>query len=123
MTFESPCIKVCSLDASTGLCLGCLRTLDEIAGWTDFTDAERASILQALPTRRARLEPVRSEKARSTASRWIALRCARCGVGFACGARDREGPCWCAGYPPVSPDLDAAKGCLCPACLAAAATR
>src|SRR6185436_11265642 len=55
MTLESPCIKVCSMDAATGLCVGCLRTLDEIAGWVEFSDAERAAIAQALLTLRRRL--------------------------------------------------------------------
>ena len=121
MNLESPCIKVCSMDAATGLCVGCLRTIDEIAGWVELTDAERASILQALPTRRARVEPARTDSARTSANRWVALRCSRCGVGFACGARDRETVCWCVGYPPLSPAGGAeSKGCLCPACLAAA---
>jgi predicted Fe-S protein YdhL (DUF1289 family) len=120
MTLESPCIKVCSLDASTGLCVGCLRTLDEIAGWVEFSDAERSAILQALPTRRPRLAAPGAE-ARSSAQRWAALRCSRCGVGFACGARDRESVCWCVSYPRAAPDpVAGGKGCLCPACLAAA---
>lgn len=29
----SPCISVCQMDAQTGLCLGCWRSLDEIAHW------------------------------------------------------------------------------------------
>jgi predicted Fe-S protein YdhL (DUF1289 family) len=29
----SPCISVCRMDAASGLCEGCLRTLDEIAAW------------------------------------------------------------------------------------------
>lgn len=29
----SPCISICKMDAQTGLCEGCWRTLDEIAGW------------------------------------------------------------------------------------------
>jgi predicted Fe-S protein YdhL (DUF1289 family) len=52
----SPCNKVCSLDAATGLCVGCLRNIDEIAGWTAFTDEQRARILAELPRRRERLE-------------------------------------------------------------------
>ncbi|MCF8478436.1 MAG: DUF1289 domain-containing protein, partial [Pseudolabrys sp.] len=32
-TIESPCVKTCTLDAGTGLCLGCGRTIDEIGGW------------------------------------------------------------------------------------------
>lgn len=29
----SPCISVCRMDEATGLCEGCMRTLDEIAAW------------------------------------------------------------------------------------------
>jgi len=37
----SPCISVCRLDASSGLCVGCLRTLDEIAAWGSLDDDAR----------------------------------------------------------------------------------
>jgi predicted Fe-S protein YdhL (DUF1289 family) len=29
----SPCVSVCRMDAASGYCEGCLRTLDEIAAW------------------------------------------------------------------------------------------
>ncbi len=29
----SPCMSVCVMDEGSGLCRGCLRTLDEIAQW------------------------------------------------------------------------------------------
>jgi uncharacterized protein len=51
---ESPCTKVCTLDAHSGLCLGCGRTIDEIARWTAMSETERARIMAALPARRAR---------------------------------------------------------------------
>lgn len=39
----SPCINVCRMDAATGLCAGCLRTIDEIAAWSTLDDdAKRA---------------------------------------------------------------------------------
>ncbi|TMH69644.1 MAG: DUF1289 domain-containing protein, partial [Betaproteobacteria bacterium] len=37
MAVKSPCIKVCQMDPQHGLCLGCRRTLDEIARWASFT--------------------------------------------------------------------------------------
>jgi len=49
---ESPCTKVCTLDASTGLCLGCGRTIEEIARWSAMSEAERARVLTELPGRR-----------------------------------------------------------------------
>ena len=35
-SFVSPCVSVCRMDAGSGLCLGCLRTLEEIAGWAQW---------------------------------------------------------------------------------------
>jgi predicted Fe-S protein YdhL (DUF1289 family) len=49
---ESPCTKICTMDAASGLCAGCGRTLDEIARWGSMADAERAAIMRALPERK-----------------------------------------------------------------------
>jgi predicted Fe-S protein YdhL (DUF1289 family) len=49
----SPCVNVCRIDAATRRCLGCARTIDEIAAWTRLTDAERNRIVTDLPRRRA----------------------------------------------------------------------
>lgn len=54
----SPCILVCSIDETSGYCIGCGRTRDEIAGWTSFTDAERRTLMDALPDRLERAGPV-----------------------------------------------------------------
>lgn len=48
---DSPCIRVCRIDPANGLCTGCLRTLDEIAGWASFSEAERSAINAALADR------------------------------------------------------------------------
>jgi len=48
---ESPCIKVCTMDAASGLCTGCGRTLEEIARWSSLSDLERHEIVRALPDR------------------------------------------------------------------------
>ena len=37
----SPCISVCRMDAATGLCEGCFRTLDEIAGWSRASEEDK----------------------------------------------------------------------------------
>jgi predicted Fe-S protein YdhL (DUF1289 family) len=50
---NSPCIKICAMDADNRYCLGCKRTLDEIARWTKMGDPERAAVLAQLPARRA----------------------------------------------------------------------
>jgi len=40
----SPCISVCRMDAVTGWCEGCFRTLDEIAGWGMQDDSVRRAV-------------------------------------------------------------------------------
>jgi len=49
----SPCIDVCKIDETGGLCLGCWRTLAEIAAWGGAGDDERLRILAAVARRRA----------------------------------------------------------------------
>ena len=49
----TPCVKVCKLDLSAPFCVGCFRTLDEIAGWRDFSDAQRQGVLEKLSERRS----------------------------------------------------------------------
>jgi uncharacterized protein len=44
MNITSPCINVCKLD-SRDICTGCYRTRDEIARWTQMTEAERWQII------------------------------------------------------------------------------
>jgi uncharacterized protein len=50
---ESPCVKICTLDARKGLCLGCGRTVDEIARWTAMSDFERRQVMDKLRGRLA----------------------------------------------------------------------
>ena len=53
----SPCVRVCIVDGESGLCLGCYRTLGEVAAWSAFSDLERGEILAELPSRRSRIRP------------------------------------------------------------------
>ncbi len=48
---ETPCTKVCTVHPVSRLCLGCGRTLGEIARWSDYTGRERAEIMSKLPAR------------------------------------------------------------------------
>ena len=45
---KSPCVKVCQMDPVRGVCLGCCRTLDEIARWSQLDDAQREGLVQDL---------------------------------------------------------------------------
>lgn len=47
----SPCINVCRMDAASGYCEGCLRTIDEIAAWSQADDVTRRHIWAQLPAR------------------------------------------------------------------------
>jgi predicted Fe-S protein YdhL (DUF1289 family) len=60
MSQETPCISVCQIDPRTNLCLGCGRTLPEIARWSAMDSAERRAIMAQLQERMvaAGLEPM-----------------------------------------------------------------
>jgi len=50
-SLASPCISVCQMDGSTGLCQGCLRTLDEIAQWSQLGPAAKRAIWSNIEAR------------------------------------------------------------------------
>lgn len=56
-SIATPCVQVCVVDGESGLCLGCFRTLKEIAGWTRLDDQTRAAVMAELPSRRKRIAP------------------------------------------------------------------
>jgi uncharacterized protein len=43
-TVPSPCMSVCQMDEASGLCEGCLRTINEIAQWGNADDALKRTI-------------------------------------------------------------------------------
>lgn len=53
VAIQSPCIKICTLDVDAKVCVGCGRTIDEIAGWARMSDSERQRIMTELPARLA----------------------------------------------------------------------
>jgi predicted Fe-S protein YdhL (DUF1289 family) len=54
---ETPCNKVCVVDPVSARCIGCGRTLAEIAGWSAFTPEERRRIMTELAMRPQRAKP------------------------------------------------------------------
>ncbi len=56
----TPCVKVCVVDPISALCVGCGRTLAEIAAWGGMSEPERATIMAGLSERlhgsRSRIE-------------------------------------------------------------------
>jgi predicted Fe-S protein YdhL (DUF1289 family) len=49
----SPCVSVCRMDAASGLCEGCLRTLDEIAAWGMMDNAGKRAVWAKIEERAA----------------------------------------------------------------------
>lgn len=60
---ESPCVKICLVHPDAGLCVGCLRTRDEIAAWSQMGAEARARITAELPGRKSRLPGRRGGRA------------------------------------------------------------
>ena len=51
----SPCINVCEMDQQSGLCRGCLRTIDEIVAWGSASDEAKRAVWAEIRRREARL--------------------------------------------------------------------
>lgn len=52
---STPCIKLCMVE--NGLCVGCGRTLDEIAMWGSMAEPQRRAVMDGLAARLAALHP------------------------------------------------------------------
>jgi uncharacterized protein len=65
----SPCVGICKIEPSTGLCLGCLRTLEEIAGWSKASDGTKRAVVARIAERRGRLHPSLPQAMRAGAAR------------------------------------------------------
>lgn len=55
---ESPCVRICVVHPEARLCVGCFRSLEEIARWGRMSAAERRAVVAELPGRADRM-PVR----------------------------------------------------------------
>lgn len=53
----SPCVGVCTMSETTGLCLGCYRTLDEIRGWWDMAPNLQKDLIKQLEEREKSHDP------------------------------------------------------------------
>ncbi len=58
----SPCVSVCRMDAASGLCAGCLRSLDEIAAWATLPDAARRDVWARIAQRAGAASPPRPHR-------------------------------------------------------------
>jgi len=48
---ETPCSRVCTLHPRLRLCIGCGRSVDEIARWVEMKPVERSEIMARLSAR------------------------------------------------------------------------
>jgi uncharacterized protein len=48
---ESPCVKVCVIHPASRLCVGCLRTIDEITAWSRMSADTRSAVMADLQSR------------------------------------------------------------------------
>ena len=56
-SLRTPCIKICVVDGESGLCMGCYRRLNEVAGWSKMTPEARDALMADLPSRRSLIRP------------------------------------------------------------------
>lgn len=47
----SPCINICVIHPEARLCTGCLRSIDEIASWSQMSQEDRRAVMAQLPKR------------------------------------------------------------------------
>lgn len=52
---DTPCIDVCVIEPQSRLCIGCLRSIDEIAAWGGMSPEARREIMAGLEERRPQL--------------------------------------------------------------------
>lgn len=52
---QSPCVKLCVIHPEERICVGCMRSIEEISQWSRLSAAERAEVLRDLPARAPRL--------------------------------------------------------------------
>jgi predicted Fe-S protein YdhL (DUF1289 family) len=51
MAVRTPCIAICQVDRARSICIGCGRTLAEIAAWGSASESWRDSVMAMLPAR------------------------------------------------------------------------
>jgi predicted Fe-S protein YdhL (DUF1289 family) len=52
---QSPCVKLCVVHPEERICVGCLRSMEEIATWSRLSHEARAAVMADLPARAPRL--------------------------------------------------------------------
>jgi uncharacterized protein len=60
---QSPCVKLCVVHPEARICIGCLRSIDEISAWSRMTHEARSLLMAELPARAGRLTKRRGGRA------------------------------------------------------------
>lgn len=66
---DSPCVKLCTIHPSERICIGCMRTIEEIIAWGRMAPETRQLIMAELPGRAPRLRQRRGGRGARLASR------------------------------------------------------
>ncbi|MBY8975564.1 DUF1289 domain-containing protein [Rhodobacteraceae bacterium NNCM2] len=64
---DSPCVKICVIHPEARICIGCLRTGEEISSWSRMTPEERKTLMAELPERQGKLAKRRGGRAKARA--------------------------------------------------------
>jgi len=62
---DSPCVKTCVIHPEARLCVGCLRSIDEITAWSRMSPETRREVMAELPERRPALTRRRGGRRRT----------------------------------------------------------
>ncbi len=60
---ESPCVKTCVIHPESRLCVGCLRSIDEIGAWSGMSPDARSAVMAELPARKDQITKRRGGRA------------------------------------------------------------
>ena len=52
MNIDSPCVNNCQLSMDGSYCISCLRLLNEISEWENFSDEKKLDIINPLKLRK-----------------------------------------------------------------------
>jgi predicted Fe-S protein YdhL (DUF1289 family) len=63
---DSPCVKICVIHPQARLCVGCLRSIEEISAWSRMSPDDRRTIMAELPARQPQLTQRRGGRAART---------------------------------------------------------
>lgn len=67
----SPCVSVCQMDPSGGVCLGCYRTRAEITSWRSMDEVDQLMLIDILNERRSAAASAKRRRSRRRVQRLV----------------------------------------------------